>query len=188
MVTQHVSPQFHVVYDELFQTVANPGFDDADPLWIRLFRSNRELYLDMEELEADLYPAQLREDYWTEEEAEFHRRDKSSAEATEELFTDVDVVPSQEPAPEGGQPTEAPTEAPTQGLANVQAPIAVDSVSDKEVDEEPEQEDESAEAPFSSMVQRSTGSDEETFLAVTIRVSQQGVLAAFGDRVAQPSG
>jgi hypothetical protein len=43
LVTQYVSPQFHVVYDELFQSIANSGTDDADPLDATLSHRPRSL-------------------------------------------------------------------------------------------------------------------------------------------------
>jgi len=46
--TEHVSPQWHVVYDERFTTVtaAEPDDDDLGKIWIRLFHESRDYYVD----------------------------------------------------------------------------------------------------------------------------------------------
>jgi len=54
MSTGHVSPQFHVVFDDLFETVIRTGDNDpiVNSICDGLFERNRELYLE-EEFDAD---------------------------------------------------------------------------------------------------------------------------------------
>jgi hypothetical protein len=40
--TGSITPQFHVVFDELFSTVHS--LEDDDPIWIELFTSERDYY------------------------------------------------------------------------------------------------------------------------------------------------
>ncbi len=52
--TSHVSPQFHVVFDDLFETVICNGDNDAvvNSICDGLFHRNRELYVE-DEFDAD---------------------------------------------------------------------------------------------------------------------------------------
>ena len=50
--TGGISPQFHVVYDELFETVTSEMEIDMEEKWIELFKGSRDLYLDWFELEG----------------------------------------------------------------------------------------------------------------------------------------
>ena len=52
--TGFISPQFHVVYDELFQTVLNAGDAIDSSLWRDLVRHQREYYPDAEDVPPDL--------------------------------------------------------------------------------------------------------------------------------------
>ena len=70
--TQRVSPQFHVVYDELFETIANLCDNEADPVWVRLYCSTRDAYVDIDELEDVIRWAHTRHEYWTDEDEEFY--------------------------------------------------------------------------------------------------------------------
>lgn len=51
--TGYISPQFHVVYDELFTTVASDHSLDLDEHWIELFLNSREAYLDSHDESVD---------------------------------------------------------------------------------------------------------------------------------------
>jgi hypothetical protein len=42
--TEAVSPQFHVVYDDLFSTVPSHISDDDEAMWVELFTSERDYY------------------------------------------------------------------------------------------------------------------------------------------------
>ena len=44
--TGHISPQFHVVYDEKFQTVCSDRSFDLSETWIDLWKNGRDFYLD----------------------------------------------------------------------------------------------------------------------------------------------
>ena len=44
--TGHISPQFHVVYDELFTTVTTDMTVDLEENWLDLWRNSREFYLE----------------------------------------------------------------------------------------------------------------------------------------------
>ena len=53
--TGYIAPQFHVVYDDLYQTVSNEALIEGDLLpfdqieWENLFRDQRERYIDAQE-------------------------------------------------------------------------------------------------------------------------------------------
>jgi hypothetical protein len=101
LVTQYVFPQTHEVYDELFQSIANPGTDDADHLWMRFYRTGRETYLHMEEeLEENLHLDLQRQDFLTDEELEYGRRNCS---IDDDANTDPVEAPAEAPNSEGGQ-------------------------------------------------------------------------------------
>ena len=51
--TGYISPQFHVVYDEEFTTVASDNSLDLSEQWIELFLNSRESYLDSHDESAD---------------------------------------------------------------------------------------------------------------------------------------
>jgi len=76
--TQHVSPQFHVVFDDLFQTVNNPvPLDEtkAGTILDELFNQSRDSYVDLER-DSDgtiVYEPPPLDDIWLSEE---ERRDK----------------------------------------------------------------------------------------------------------------
>ena len=48
--TRFVSPQYHVVFDDKFETVFSSGFDDevVDAICNRLFESNKDIYVEPE--------------------------------------------------------------------------------------------------------------------------------------------
>ncbi len=54
MSTGYVSPQFHVIFDDLFETVIRTGDNDAiiNSICDRLFDRNRELYVE-DEFDSD---------------------------------------------------------------------------------------------------------------------------------------
>jgi Reverse transcriptase (RNA-dependent DNA polymerase) len=78
--TGYVSPQFHVVYDDLFQTVPNAEngglpFDEA--IWDDLFRNQRERYIDEDEDAENIPPLHqdwLDPDEIDDRQAREHRR------------------------------------------------------------------------------------------------------------------
>ena len=51
--TGHISPQFHVVYDELFETVGSELEFDAEEKWLDLWENAREFYLEGWDEELD---------------------------------------------------------------------------------------------------------------------------------------
>jgi hypothetical protein len=51
--TGHISPQFHVVFDEDFTTVASENTLDLTETWIELFLNSREHYLDGHDVSVD---------------------------------------------------------------------------------------------------------------------------------------
>ena len=53
MRTGYISPQFHVVFDETFETVASDGTIDLTENWIDLFLNSRESFLDGFDPEVD---------------------------------------------------------------------------------------------------------------------------------------
>jgi len=67
-----VSPQFQVVFDELFETVYCDGETLTSELWVDLLRTKKDCYLDKEDLEEDDYPDYLQEDFWTDDEFNHH--------------------------------------------------------------------------------------------------------------------
>jgi hypothetical protein len=126
------SPQFHVVNDELFQSIANPGTDDADPLWMRLYRTGREAYLDMEELEENLHlDLDLqRQDFLTDEELENGRRNSS---IDDDANADPVEATAEAPNSEGAQ--QATPATPNPGGARAQVVVETVSEDDDEDDE-----------------------------------------------------
>ena len=47
--TEKISPQNHVIFDDTFETVHSlPSVDSLDKKWRRLFKLDREFYLDVE--------------------------------------------------------------------------------------------------------------------------------------------
>ena len=67
--TERVSPQYHVVYDELFTTVVQEEIKDPDSLWENLFTNSRDHILDEQEsgTSIDTMP-DLHEDWLPENE------------------------------------------------------------------------------------------------------------------------
>ena len=52
----YISPQFHVVYDELFQTIARSDNAIDRNLWLELIRTSREYYLEEGDFGPELTP------------------------------------------------------------------------------------------------------------------------------------
>ena len=78
--TGHVSPQYHVVFDDKFETVHGSGENDAaiDAICNRLFIQNREVYIEPEfndEGELVYSPPPL-EDIWLKEPECRERRER----------------------------------------------------------------------------------------------------------------
>ena len=74
--TGHISPQFHVVYDERFETVTTNMSIDLAETWIDLWKNSRDFYLDswdeeldgkMPKTDAGFDPNELSNDKETEE-------------------------------------------------------------------------------------------------------------------------
>ena len=63
----HISPQFHVVFDERFQTVTSDMVVDLEETWLDLFLESRDVFLDWFDSEVDSMPT-LSEDWLIEEE------------------------------------------------------------------------------------------------------------------------
>eukprot|EP00956_Cyclotella_meneghiniana_P016664 scaffold26464_cov80-Cyclotella_meneghiniana.AAC.2 len=64
--TGYVSPQYHVIFDDKFASVASSqsSIDDLHITWSELFRTSRDFYLDPEEVESgDVIPPQLSADW-----------------------------------------------------------------------------------------------------------------------------
>eukprot|EP00956_Cyclotella_meneghiniana_P023352 scaffold45380_cov85-Cyclotella_meneghiniana.AAC.1 len=71
--TGYVSPQYHVIFDDKFASVASSQSSVADlnNAWEELFRTSRDFYLDPEEVESgDIVPPQLSAD-WDSQDAHF---------------------------------------------------------------------------------------------------------------------
>ena len=83
--TGYISPQFHVVYDETFDTVAADGTIDLSEAWIDLFLNSREVYLDGFDPAVDGELPVLDEDWKSENELD---RPK-----TEEFVNQDELVP-----------------------------------------------------------------------------------------------
>ena len=54
--TNHISPQFHVVYDEKFETVTSDMKVDLEEVWFDLFHNSRETYLEWYDPSFDQLP------------------------------------------------------------------------------------------------------------------------------------
>ena len=63
--TGHISPQFHVVYDEQFHTVTSDLKIDLTQTWIDLFKHSRDVYLDWYDPAFDGAPPALSSE-WTD--------------------------------------------------------------------------------------------------------------------------
>ena len=106
--TNAISPQFHLVFDELFQTVANEGANDQDPKWVHLFRNQRDVYLEEEDLRGP-FDLEFMEDFLTEEEVEYRARQRNH-DAVEE----VESIAEDDERPTSTPVTEAREEAATE--------------------------------------------------------------------------
>ena len=51
--TGYISPQFHVVYDEKFETVTTDMSIDLSETWIDLWKNSRDFYLDAWDTDID---------------------------------------------------------------------------------------------------------------------------------------
>ena len=73
LTTGNISPQYHVVHDDGFTTVANPGVDNEDTLqkvWLELIKSGHEKYFDPDDLidaNGKLIPPPPLHDQWLTE-------------------------------------------------------------------------------------------------------------------------
>jgi transposase InsO family protein len=75
MNTQYITPQFHVVYDELFTTVTSDQSHDMTETWIDLFKDSRESYIEGHDETTD-GPIPALHDHWlTLEEQEQRTKD-----------------------------------------------------------------------------------------------------------------
>ncbi len=71
LTTGYISPQFHVVFDNLFETVNRTGADDqvVEPICNILFQRNRELYAEdeLDEVGNLIYPPPPLHEVWLDE-------------------------------------------------------------------------------------------------------------------------
>jgi hypothetical protein len=98
--TQHISPQFHVIFDDVFSTVPSLAtVDERDQRFEKLFETSRESYLDS----TDVSPsADLLDDHWlspTDLAQRRHERHRNLLQRTPCLQSPS--VSGRLPAPEG---------------------------------------------------------------------------------------
>jgi hypothetical protein len=80
--TQYITPQFHIVYKELFSTVASDHVLDLSEVWIDLFRDSRENYLEGYDDGRDKDLPELHNDWPTDENKPCERHKKIIKTAT----------------------------------------------------------------------------------------------------------
>ena len=102
--TGYVSPQFHVVFDERFETVASEMMIDLEEHWIDLFRDSRDVFLDWYDPSVDRLP-EFDDDYL----------DPSDNQRPITVPVDVNnsANPSPPPAQAGAPPPPVPPIAPS---------------------------------------------------------------------------
>jgi hypothetical protein len=94
--TGYLSPQFHVVYDERFETVASELTIDLSELWIDLFKNSRDVYNEGHDISVD-GPLPPLADEWREQGEEDNIPPPKQGEVTDE---DQDDVPPVLPVPD----------------------------------------------------------------------------------------
>ena len=85
--TGYISPQFHVVYDETFDTVASDGSIDLSEKWIDLFINSREVYLDGYDPSYDGELPPLHDDWKSESEKSGNSQNQETP--IEDLFQEA---------------------------------------------------------------------------------------------------
>ena len=150
--TGHISPQFHVVYDETFSTVASENTLDLSEQWIDLFLNSREYYLEGHDDTLDGPLPALDPDYAPDDPPELPSQGESAVELPRQGEPVQLQVPAVDPNPV--QPPQQPVSeqdplpAPTAPLAPPieSAPTGV-GWSDVEVPPPRQQQQQPAPAP-----------------------------------------
>lgn len=121
--TGSTTPQFHVVYDELFTTVDNSV--DHEDRWIELFTNERECYLDEDEINE--HTPELPDEWWSEE--ELARRPQPQRQPQQVQEQDVaPVIQDEDPEPEGAAVDDAAREVEQAPASEPVEPEAADEL------------------------------------------------------------
>ena len=74
--TGHVSPQWHVAYDELFETTTSAGRneEELEAIWNEMFREHRDYYADDASTRQEDEPPDLADDWLTDDELQARQR------------------------------------------------------------------------------------------------------------------
>ena len=91
--TEYISPQWHVVYDELFTTVPSAGLTDRDleAIWVDLFQTSRDYYGDMDSDREEDRPPPLHEDWLTDAERRARRRRNNQVDDADDDEDEIEV-------------------------------------------------------------------------------------------------
>ena len=96
LTTGHVSPQYHCVFDDLFQTVFNDGMDKhvVDAICNNLWNNNRELYAE-EEYDEDgmlVYQPPPLDEVWLSEPERRDRKNRLCKQQTRQRRREQDII------------------------------------------------------------------------------------------------
>ena len=164
----YVSPQYHVVFDELFQTVYCAGETNNSTTWIDLFDLSRDCYLDQADLDRDHYPDELQEDFWTDAEVEYHRKARAKIRAAPPPSSQLESAVF-----DADDPTEAVVvyDALDRGGDGDDEALGMDDESDDETDSDDDEDDDQGQdrPALGPQIGHAGGDDTETVVQANPR-------------------
>lgn len=152
LITDYCSPQFHVVFDESFNTIASTQ-DTADvSTWENLFRTSREVYLDGYDESRD-GPLPARAPEWLpESELSAQQPEPTDTPTTQQQPTDR-LNNTNNPQQAREDPN---TDPPAEDERSVSSPVVIDSADDQSVDRPTATDDGDSDDARSTPLRRST--------------------------------